>query len=91
MKIRYTPEAFADRERIIEYLRERSPGSARNVAGGQPTAFQSSPSLPRCGLFSLHLLVSSNSFQFGIAAVTEFPHYHPQSGLYARHFSVFTL
>jgi hypothetical protein len=26
MRVRYTPEAFADRERIIEYLRERSPG-----------------------------------------------------------------
>jgi addiction module RelE/StbE family toxin len=32
MRVRYTPEAFADRERIIEYLRERSPGGARNVA-----------------------------------------------------------
>ena len=32
MRVRYTSEAFADRERIIEYLRERSPGGARNVA-----------------------------------------------------------
>ena len=32
MKIRYTPAAFADRERIIDYLRERSAGGARNVA-----------------------------------------------------------
>jgi addiction module RelE/StbE family toxin len=32
MRVRYTAEAFADRERIIEYLRERSPGGARNVA-----------------------------------------------------------
>jgi toxin ParE1/3/4 len=32
MRVRYTPEAFADRERIIQYLRERSPGGARNVA-----------------------------------------------------------
>ena len=32
MKVRYTPEAFADRERILEYLRERSPSGARNVA-----------------------------------------------------------
>ena len=31
MRIRYTPEAFADRERIFEYLRERSPSGARNV------------------------------------------------------------
>ena len=32
MRVRYSPEAFADRERIIEYLRERSPSGARNVA-----------------------------------------------------------
>ena len=32
MRVRYTPEAFADRERIIEYLRERPPNGARNVA-----------------------------------------------------------
>jgi addiction module RelE/StbE family toxin len=32
MRVRYTPEAFSDRERIIEYLRDRSPGGARNVA-----------------------------------------------------------
>jgi toxin ParE1/3/4 len=32
MRVRYTPEAFADRERIIQYLRERSPLGARNVA-----------------------------------------------------------
>jgi plasmid stabilization system protein ParE len=32
MRVRYTPEAFADRERIIGYLRERSPSGARNVA-----------------------------------------------------------
>jgi addiction module RelE/StbE family toxin len=32
MRVRYSPQAFADRERIIEYLRERSPGGARNVA-----------------------------------------------------------
>ena len=32
MKIRYTPAAFADRRRIIDYLRERSAGGARNVA-----------------------------------------------------------
>jgi toxin ParE1/3/4 len=31
MRIRYTPEAFADRERIFEYLRKRSPSGARNV------------------------------------------------------------
>jgi toxin ParE1/3/4 len=32
MKVRYTPTAFADRERILDYLRERSAGGARNVA-----------------------------------------------------------
>ena len=32
MSVRYTPEAFADRERILEYLRERSQSGARNVA-----------------------------------------------------------
>lgn len=32
MKVRYTPRAFSDRERIVEYLRERSPVGARNVA-----------------------------------------------------------
>ena len=32
MRVRYTPEAFSDRERILEYLRERSPAGARNVA-----------------------------------------------------------
>ena len=32
MRVRYTPEAFSDRERILEYLRERSPTGARNVA-----------------------------------------------------------
>jgi plasmid stabilization system protein ParE len=31
MRVRYTPEAFADRERIFEYLRERSASGARNV------------------------------------------------------------
>ena len=31
MRVRYTPEAFADRERIFQYLRERSPSGARNV------------------------------------------------------------
>ena len=32
MRVRYTPEAFCDRERIFEYLRERSATGARNVA-----------------------------------------------------------
>jgi toxin ParE1/3/4 len=32
MKVRYTRQGFADREQILEYLRERSPAGARNVA-----------------------------------------------------------
>jgi plasmid stabilization system protein ParE len=32
MKVRYTPTAFSDRERLLDYLRERSGGGARNVA-----------------------------------------------------------
>jgi len=31
MRVRYTPEAFADRERIFEYLWDRSPSGASNV------------------------------------------------------------
>lgn len=31
MRVRYTPEAFADRERIFDYLHERSPGGAHRV------------------------------------------------------------
>ena len=32
MRIRYTPQAFSDRERIFEYLKERSASGARKVA-----------------------------------------------------------
>ena len=32
MRVRYTPAAFFDRERILEYLRERSATGAANVA-----------------------------------------------------------
>lgn len=31
MRVRYTRGAFADRERIFEYIHERSPAGARNV------------------------------------------------------------
>jgi len=31
MRVRFTPEAFADCERIFAYLQERSPSGARNV------------------------------------------------------------
>ena len=40
MRVRYTPEAFADRERIFEYLRERSPSGARNVLASIREAVQ---------------------------------------------------
>ena len=32
MRVRFTPAAFSDRERIFEYLRERSASGAKNVA-----------------------------------------------------------
>ena len=32
MRVRYTPEAFSDRERILAYLTERSASGSRNVA-----------------------------------------------------------
>jgi toxin ParE1/3/4 len=32
MRVRYTPQAFSDRERILEYLKERSASGSRNVA-----------------------------------------------------------
>ena len=32
MRVRYTPAAFADRERILQYVKERSITGARNVA-----------------------------------------------------------
>ena len=31
MRVRFTPQAFADREKIFEYLRDRSPSGARNL------------------------------------------------------------
>jgi toxin ParE1/3/4 len=40
MKVRYTPEAFSDRERIFEYLHERSPAGARNVLASVRNAVQ---------------------------------------------------
>jgi hypothetical protein len=40
MRVRYTPEAFADRERIFAYLRERSPSGARNVLASIRQAVQ---------------------------------------------------
>ena len=40
MRVRYTPEAFADREKIFEYLREHSPSGARNVMASIREAVQ---------------------------------------------------
>ena len=31
MRVRYTPRAFADREQIFDYLRQRTPSGARRV------------------------------------------------------------
>jgi plasmid stabilization system protein ParE len=33
MKVRYTKRAFADREKIFDYLDERNPQAARAVVG----------------------------------------------------------
>ena len=33
MRVRYTPRAFAERERIFEYLNARNPQAARKVVG----------------------------------------------------------
>jgi toxin ParE1/3/4 len=33
MKVRYTKRAFANREKIFDYLRERNPQAARSVGG----------------------------------------------------------
>jgi len=33
MKVRYTPRAFAERERIFSYLEARNPQAARRVIG----------------------------------------------------------
>ena len=33
MRVRYTPRAFAERERIFAYLVARNPDAARNVVG----------------------------------------------------------
>jgi plasmid stabilization system protein ParE len=49
MKIRYTPTAFADRERILDYLRERSAGGARNVAASIRAAIAQLEDHPESG------------------------------------------
>ncbi len=33
MKVRYTPRAFAEREKIFSYLAERNPEAARRIIG----------------------------------------------------------
>jgi toxin ParE1/3/4 len=49
MRVRYTPEAFSDRERIIEYLNERSESGARNVAASIRRAVAQLGSQPHSG------------------------------------------
>jgi plasmid stabilization system protein ParE len=38
MKVRYTSQAFAEREQIFEYLKNRSPVGARNVLSEMKSA-----------------------------------------------------
>ena len=49
MRIRYTPGAFSDREKILEYLRERSVGGAKNVAAGIREAVEQLKGQPYSG------------------------------------------
>jgi plasmid stabilization system protein ParE len=69
MRVRYTPRAFAERERIFSYLEARNPQAARRVVGlimqrihelgsepykGRPTA--------RRGLFTLWVRPTGTGF-----------------------------
>jgi toxin ParE1/3/4 len=49
MKVRYTPRAFSDREQILEYLRERSAGGAKNVAASVRDAVEQIGDYPHSG------------------------------------------
>ena len=49
MKVRYTPAAFSDRERIIEYLRRRSSSGAKNVAASIREAIAQLKDHPQSG------------------------------------------
>jgi plasmid stabilization system protein ParE len=49
MKVRYTPAAFLDREQILEYLKERSAGGARNVAASIREAVEQLKEHPHSG------------------------------------------
>ena len=49
MKVRYSPQAFADRERIFEYLRARSPSGARKVMESIRTAAAQLAEQPHSG------------------------------------------
>jgi plasmid stabilization system protein ParE len=49
MKVRYTPAAFSDRERILEYLNERSANGARNVAASILEAIEQLKEHPHSG------------------------------------------
>jgi addiction module RelE/StbE family toxin len=54
MRVRYTPAAFSDREQIFEYLRERSPGGAKNVAAGIRYAVEQLKEHPHSGYQTDH-------------------------------------
>jgi toxin ParE1/3/4 len=49
MRVRFSPEAFADRERIFEYLYARSPDGARNVMASIRAALVQLPDQPYIG------------------------------------------
>ena len=49
MRVLYTPEAFSDRERILEYLKERSESGSRNVAASIRDAVEQLGHQPHSG------------------------------------------
>lgn len=67
MRIRYTPRAFSDRERIIEYLRERSPVGARNVAASIRDAVAQLREHPLSGY-------RTNDPEVGVVFVVRYPY-----------------
>ena len=54
MRVRYTPEAFSDRERILEYLRQRSGSGSRNVAASIREAVAQLGNQPQSGYRTDH-------------------------------------
>ena len=49
MKVRYTPAAFSDRERMLEFLNERSASGATKVAAGIHEAIEQLKEHPHSG------------------------------------------